>query len=202
MSASKSSVSEPHAAVAALLKPGAHGATGGQPVKFAVRDVDIVQVLARKGRAEDAAAALAASHGIELPGPTRAAGGDALAALWVQPDGWFLIAPRGAEGALARAVKEAVGDAAAVIDQTHGRSIITLSGARAAWVLAKECRIDLHGPGFGPGRVASTTIAHLACTVHQRDTVPTYDLIVFTTFARYFIEAMTHAAEETGYVVT
>ncbi|MCX7380371.1 MAG: hypothetical protein NT133_02905 [Alphaproteobacteria bacterium] len=196
------SVSEPHAAVAALLKPGAHGATGGQPVRLAVRDVDIVQLLARKGRAEDAAAAIKAAYGFDLPSPGRSAGGDALAALWVQPDGWFLIAPRGAEGALARAVKAAVGDAGSVIDQTHGRSVITLSGARATWVLAKECRVDLHPAAFGPGRVASTQIAHLACTIHQRDAAPTYDLIVFTTFAKSFMESLTHAAEETGYVVS
>ena len=195
------SVSEPHKAVAAMLTPGRHGASGGAPVRLAVRDVDIVMVLGRKGRAADLAAAVKAAYGIDLPGPTRAVETADLAALWVQPDGWFMIAPRGAEGALARGLKAAVGDAASVVDQTHGRSVITLAGARAAWVLAKECRVDLHPAAFGPGRVASTQIAHLACTIHQRDAAPSYDLIVFTTFARSFVEALTHAAEETGYLV-
>lgn len=194
------SASEPHAAMAAMLKPGAHGATAGHPVHIAVRDVDIVQLLARKGRAADLAAAIQSAHGLDLPAPGRASGGDALSALWTQPDGWFLIAPRGAEGALARAVKQAAGDAGSVIDQTHGRTVVTLSGPRAPWVLAKECRLDLHPDAFGPGRVASTRMAHLTCTLHQRDATPRYDLIVFTTFARDFLESLTHAAEETGYI--
>jgi sarcosine oxidase gamma subunit len=31
--------------------------------------------------------------------------------------------------------------------------------------------------------------------------VPSYDLIVFSTFLTSFLESLTHAAEETGYVV-
>jgi sarcosine oxidase subunit gamma len=88
-----------------------------------------------------------------------------------------------------------------VIDQSHGRSVVSTSGARAAWVLAKSCRVDLHGSVFGPGRVASTQVFHLGVTIHQTDAVPSYDLIVFSTFLTSFLESLTHAAEETGYVV-
>jgi sarcosine oxidase subunit gamma len=169
-------------------------------VAIAVSATDVVQVLARKGRAADLAAALRTAFGLELPAPGHAANGQNLTALWIQPDGFFLIAPSGPEGALARSVKAACGDAASVIDQTHGRSVITLSGARARWVLSKFCRVDLHPGAFGPGSVASTQIAHLACTIHQRDAVPSYDLIVFTTFRKSFLESLTHAAEDTGAV--
>ena len=76
-----------------------------------------------------------------------------------------------------------------------------LSGERAAWVLGKLCRIDLHPRAFGPGRVASTPVAGLSCVVHQRDATPSYDLVVFSTFTRSFAELLAHAADETGYVV-
>ena len=165
---------------------------------IAVSATDVVQVLARKGRAPDHVAALRAAFGLELPAPGRAATGANLTALWIQPDGFFLLGPSGPEGALARAVKAACGDTASVIDQTHGRSVVTLSGANARWVLAKFCRVDLHPSVFGPGSVASTQIAHLACTIHQRDAVPSYDLIVFTTFRKSFLESLAHAAAEAG----
>lgn len=191
------SVSEPHAAAAAFLSPGRHGATDGEPVRLAVRDADIVQLLARKDQGATVIAAIKASLGIDLPDSQHAVTLGSTSAIWLQPEGWFLIAPRGEEGALARRVKDAVGPAGSVIDQTHGRTILTLSGARAPWVLAKHCRIDPRD--LAPGRSASSIVAHAACTIHAHD--GGFDLIVFTTFARDFIDMMAHAAEETGYVV-
>jgi sarcosine oxidase subunit gamma len=111
----------------------------------------------------------------------------------------MLLAPRGPEGALARAVKSAVGDAGSVVDQSHGRSVIGLAGASAPRVLASLCRIDLHPRAFGPGRVAVTPLAGLSGILHQRDAVPSYDLIVFATLSRWFAAALLHAAEEAGY---
>ena len=184
-----------------LLRPGVYGAPSDPAVRIGQRSVDIVQVFARKGRAADLSARIATTYGLTLPPPGRAAEGPKVTALWIQPDGWMLTSPRGYEGALARNLKSAAGDAASVVDQTHGRSIFTLSGKRATWVLGKIALIDLHPSVFGPGSVASSPVAHLACTIHCRDDAPSYDLTVFTTFARSFIEHLTHAAEETGYVV-
>ena len=184
-----------------LLRPGVYGASGDQPVRIGQRSVDILQVFARKGRAADIAERIASAYGLTLPSSGRVAEGPKVTALWIQPDAWMLTAARGYEGALARNVKSAVGDAASVVDQTHGRSIYTLSGNRAPWVLGKIALIDLHPSVFGPGSVASSPVAHLACTIHCRDDLPTYELTVFTTFARSFIEHLTHAAEETGYIV-
>jgi sarcosine oxidase subunit gamma len=184
-----------------VLRPGRHGAEGANAVTIALPPSDIVQLIARKGRSADLAAAVQAACGLALPGPGCAAGAGELTALWIQPDGWFVTAPRGAEGALARTLKAAAGDAGSVVDQSHGRTLVTLAGGGARWVLSKECRVDLHPSAFAPGQVASTQIAHLGCTIHQADDAPTYRLIVFTTFLRSFLEALTHAAGETGYFV-
>jgi len=161
----------------------------------------VVQLAARKGRAADLTARLQEALGIALPGAGKAANGGDMAALWIQPETWMLLAPHGIEGACARRVKDAAGDAGSVVDQTHGRSVFILSGTRAAWVLNKLCRIDLHRSAFAAGSVAATPVGGLACVVHQSEPA-TYELVVFTTFLRSFAEMLTHAADEVGYVIT
>ena len=177
------------------------GASGDGAVHIGERRCDVVQVLARLGRADAVVVALRAGFGVDLPQPGHAAVAATFVVLWIQPDAWLLVASRGPEGALARSVKAACGDAASVVDQTHGRCVISLSGERAAWVLGKLCRLDLHARAFGPGRAVVSPVAGLSCVVHQRDSAPSYDLVVFTTFARAFVASLTHAAEETGYIV-
>jgi sarcosine oxidase subunit gamma len=183
------------------LAPGRHGAPGTDPVRIAVEPRGVVQLAARKDRAGDLAARVQAGLGIALPGAGHAGYGDDMAALWVQPEAWMLLAPHGIEGACARRIKDAAGDAGSVVDQTHGRSVFTLSGSRAAWVLNKLCRIDLHPSAFATGSVAATPVGGLACVVHQ-SAAATYELVVFTTFLRSFAEMLTHAADEVGYVIT
>jgi sarcosine oxidase subunit gamma len=68
-------------------------------------------------------------------------------------------------------------------------------------MLSRGCRVDLHPRAFGPGRAASTMIAHVGCLVHQVDDAPSYDLVVFSTFAQTFLEWLLHAAAEDGLVV-
>jgi len=109
------------------------------------------------------------------------------------------VAPPAAEGAFARTIKAACGDAGSVVDQTHGRAVFSLAGPNARYVLQKLCRLDLHPRVFGPNRVATTPIAEIACLLHQRDDFSTYDLIVFSTFATHFAAALTHAAAGVGY---
>lgn len=192
---------EPVSPLGTALLPGRHGAAGDGAVHIAERRCDLVQVHARKGRADSVAAAMLAGFGVDLPKPGHAAEGATFAALWIQPGAWLLMAPQGAEGALAGSVKAICGDAASVVDQTHSRCVISLSGGRASWVLGKLCRLDLHARAFGPGRAAVSPVAGLSCVLHQRDAAPSYDLVVVATFARSFVASLTHAAEETGYIV-
>ena len=90
---------------------------------------------------------------------------------------------------------------AAVEDQSHGRTTIRLSGPSSRAMLSRGCRVDLHPRAFGPGRAASTMIAHVGCLVHQVDDAPSYDLVVFSTFAQTFLDWLLHAAAEDGLVV-
>jgi heterotetrameric sarcosine oxidase gamma subunit len=184
-----------------MLVPGRHGAAGDDPVRIGRRHCDLVQLAARKGRVDDLAAAMRAAYRLELPPPGHAAVAGDIAALWQQPNAWMLVAPPAAEGTFARAVKAACGDAGSVVDQTHGRVVLTLAGRNARRVLQNLCRLDLHPRVFGPHRVAATPMAEVACLLYQRDDVPSFDLIVFSTFATHFAGALTHAAAGIGYEI-
>ena len=85
------------------------------------------------------------------------------------------------------------------MDQSHGRAVLRLAGARARDVLAKGCRLDLHPRVFVPGMCAQTVIAQIGVLLHQRDEIPTYDLYVLAGYALDFLEWLTSSAAEFGY---
>jgi len=165
------------------------------------RRLSLVQVMARKGRDADVQAAIRNAFGLELPAPLRAATSATTTAIWIQPGMWMLSAAGHAEGAMARLVKEATGDAASIVDQTHGKTVITLSGAKARDVMAKGCRLDLHVRAFKPGHSAVTQVAHIGCMLRQTDEIPSYELLVPSSFAETFFGWLTHAAAEFGYEI-
>ncbi len=184
-----------------ILVSGRHGAAGDDPVRICVRRRDLVQLSARRDRAADLERAVRGALHLELPEPGYASNGGAMSALWLQPNAWMLVAPTADEGEFARTVKAACGDAGSIVEQTHGRTVLTLAGRNARRVLAKLCRLDLHRRAFTPGRVATTRMAEIACTLHQCDETPSYELVVLSTYAAHFAAALTHAAAEVGYEV-
>ena len=99
-------------------------------------------------------------------------------------------------GELLEALQSAVGDLAAVVDQSHGRCGLRLSGYRAREVMAKNTAIDLHERAFHPGQCASTSVAHMSAMVIQIDDTPTYDLFVARSLARSFAHAIEQACHE------
>jgi sarcosine oxidase subunit gamma len=185
---------------ASLLVSGRHGAPGPDPVRLAAPLRDIVQVAARRDGAAALAEAVRTAFGLDLPPAGHTAVAGDVAALWVQPQTWMLVAPAGDEGELARRLKAACGDAASVVDQSHGRCVLRIEGAQAASVLARICRVDVHPRAFGPGRVASTPVGDLPCVLHQTDAEPSFEMIVFSTYIESFLDALTEAAAAVGYV--
>ncbi len=186
---------------ASLLLPGRHGAPGPGPVRIAALRRDIVQIAARKGRAMDLARSLRDAFALDLPAAGRSTAAGSLSALPIQPGAWLIVAPPLGEGALARRLRDAGGDAGATVDQSHGRCVLSLAGGRARDVLARLCRVDLHPSAFGPGCVAMTPVADLPCVLHQSDAEPCFEVIIVTTFAGSFVHALTDAAATTGYEI-
>lgn len=164
---------------------GRFGADRGAPgAAFSVRHpLSIVTIIARAGQGQATADALKGHN-----------------AQWAGPDQYFVIAEGRGEGALYRELRAALAGLASVIDQSHGRVIIRVSGPKARAVLAKGTPVDLHSDEFPVGKSALTQMAHVG--VHlTRVAGDTYDLSVFRGFSESFWEWITEQAEEFGYMV-
>src|SRR5580704_6432428 len=72
--------------------------------------------------------------GLEVPlAPCRAARTDAIAALWLGPDEWLLLAPGTDGAAIAEGLRAALADRPhSLVDIGHRQAAIVLRGARAA----------------------------------------------------------------------
>lgn len=188
--------------LAPAWKPGRHGAVNGaEPVVISRRAVEMVQLTARAAARPSTAGALQSIAGVAWPEPGQASAGSAgAAAIWLDPDSCLLTRSWISEGGLYREVRQGAPDCA-VVDQSHGKSVLRIAGVNAPAVLAKGCRIDLHPRVFGSGGTAVTPIARINCVLHQVDAVPTFDLILPATLARAFLEWLEMSAAEFGYVL-
>jgi len=160
-----------------------------------------IQVLAFNGKHPDVAAAIGSAVGIKCsmqPGIVNSDGKTQVC--WNGPNSWMIVcsdAETGrAPGELLKTLQNAVGDLGAVVDQSHGRCGLRLSGSRARQVMAKNTAIDLHPRAFGPGQCVMTSVAHMNATIIQVDDTPAYDLFVIRSLARSFAHAIEHACQE------
>lgn len=156
----------------------------------------IVDVAARRGRTADLAAAMRGELGLDLPPPGRFAEAGDVTVVWIRPETWLMLAPRGVEGELARRLTAAAGDAGSIVDQSHGKTRLRLAGGSARQVLAKGCRLDLHPSAFTTGQAAVTPMAQIAAVLLQRDETPAYELVVGSSFAVPFLQWLTESAAE------
>ena len=165
------------------------------------KNLTAIQVLAYAGQYETAAAAIGKALDIDCPVvPGSFGSNDHTQVIWNGPNSWMIIASDEKSGSnsnqLLMALKKEVGDLAAVIDQSHGRCGLRLSGKHARAVMAKNCAIDLHPRAFKAGNCALTSVAHMSTLVVQLDDTPSYDLFVARSLARSFVHAIEHACRE------
>lgn len=165
------------------------------------RALTAIQVLTFKGRHAQAAAAIGGALGIDCSTEPGVCTHDGITqVIWNGPNSWMVVASDTeagrAPGELLQTLEQALGDLGAVVDQSHGRCAMRLSGAHARRVMAKNTAIDLHPRAFGPGRCALTSVAHMNATIVQLDETPTYDLFVARSLARSFAHAIEQACRE------
>lgn len=149
-----------------------------------VSGLTLASVSALRGREADLVEAVRAAYGVELPTtPKRVASNDA-AFVWAGPGKWL---------AAATAPTDFAALPAAVADQSSGRSVLRISGARTRELLATLVALDLHPRAFGPGDAALTHAASIAVHLWQIDETPTYEIAVFRSTAatlwRWIVEA-------------
>jgi heterotetrameric sarcosine oxidase gamma subunit len=167
-------------------------------------DLTIASFAAGKGKADDLKAAIRAAYGVELPTtPERIVAKD-VAFIWYGPDQWLAVAERGAGSGpgsvsgrdLEIELKKVATGLAAVVDQSDGRAVIRISGARARDVLAKGLPIDLHPRAFKANGVAITHASHIGVILWQLGAEPTYEIAMFRSFADSFTHWLKDSAAE------
>jgi methylglutamate dehydrogenase subunit D len=188
--------------LADIAVQGRFGAGKGAPgVTLGVRHpVSIVTLIARKEQAQALSAAMAQHYEAGCPQPGQSAQGRGITLHWCGAEQWYALADDRPEGVLYRELRARLQGLAACSDQSHGRVILSISGARASNVLAKGTPVDLHPRAFGPGQCAVTQMAHVG--VHLAQIGPDdFELSLFRGFSESFWEWLTEQAEEFGYLV-
>ena len=165
------------------------------------KSLTVIQVLAYANQYQAAAAAISKALGIECPASPGICNTNKHTQIaWNGPNSWMIIASgegtKRKPGELLRSLQKAVGNLGAVVDQSHGRCGLRLSGKHARKVMAKNTSIDLHPLAFAPGQCALTAVAHMSALVIQVDDAPSYDLFVARSLARSFAHAIEHACHE------
>ena len=165
-----------------VAKLGRFGAAAVNPgvVLSVVHPVTLAAVVARKGKSKAVANALKLMRSASI----RAAG----------PDQYFV------EGVATSDLKYKLGVNASVIDQSHGRVAMCVSGPRCRDVLARGTPVDLHHEHFLVGQSAMTQIAHIGVQL-TRTGEDEFMISVFRSFSESLWEWLAHSAAQFGYEV-
>ncbi len=105
---------------------------------------------------------------------------------------WFLAGLEGMDEQVSAGLKTADGS---LIDLSHGRTCLRVSGPKAEWVLSKLYAIDFALAAFRAGTGLSTAHHSIFTQIYRHDEV-TFDLFVFRSLARSFWHTLQRAAEE------
>jgi heterotetrameric sarcosine oxidase gamma subunit len=183
-----------------VVAAGRHGRRTGDPgvIVSELRGVGLATVTARKGRREALLDAARSAFGVELPSEPRCVTAREMAFIWSGPDQWLACRyPTPAQGMEAALLKPLAG-LAAIVDQSHGRTVLRVTGPRVRDALAKGLAIDLHPREFKTGYAAVTAVAHIAVHFWQTDDRPTYELAVPRGFALSFWHWLGASSAEYG----
>jgi sarcosine oxidase subunit gamma len=182
---------------------GRHGRRWGDAGVIAteVRDVGLATITARNGASRALEETALAAFGIALPPARRRAAGRDLAFIWSGPDQW-LACSRPAPAAGMEAQLAPLAGLAAIVDQSHARTLLRIRGERVRDALAKGVAIDLHPRAFQAGDAAVTAVAHIGVHLWQLDDAPAYELAAPRGFALSFWHWLATAAAEYGLELT
>ena len=179
--------------------PGRYGRRTGAAGVIAseVRGAGLATITARNDRGAVVAEAARLAFAVELPRTPKVAEGKGIAFIWCGPDQWLAYRrtspPEGMESLLVSLASDA-----AVVDQSHGRTILRVAGPRVRDALAKGVAVDLHPRVFKARDTAITLVSHIAVQLWQVDEQPTYEFAVARSLAQSFWHWLGSSAAEFG----
>ena len=181
---------------AARARPGSDA--GGAGVTLAERrPLAVLQISAFAATMDDAGARLSAALGLALPAPNRYSGEAHCTLRATGPGIWQVV---GDDGALptAASLRAALAGVATVVDLTHARTALVVSGPLAARTLAKHCGMDLDPARFPTGSATNTRFGHIGMTLARTDDRPGFEVLVFRGYGEFVFEALAEAGAEFG----
>ena len=187
-----------------VAKADRHDSLPGEPgVTIALRTaIALSTVMARRDRKDALARRVQAAFGFDLPFSPRRVAMGAVSFVWAGPGHWLVVA-EGVNGCeLEARLRAELSGLALVSDQSDGRAVVRVSGARARSALAKGVPLDLHPLAFSPGDAAVTTVAHVGVHFWQVDEVPTYEFAVFRSFTPAFWQWLVDSSAEFGLAIS
>jgi methylglutamate dehydrogenase subunit D len=133
---------------------------------------------------------------VELPATPLRRAASPVAFAWAGPGRWLAECEAENGDRFEARLRSALGDLAAVSDQSDSRAILRISAARARDVLAKGLPIDTHPSVMQPGSVVLSAIGHIGVHLWQVDDAPTFDCAVARSYARDFLRWIETASAE------
>jgi len=163
-----------------------------------VTDLAIVSVATPNGGAAALAAAVEAAYATALPavGRSTRSNVDDVRILGLAPDQCFLIF-RLAEPFAVGQVRDRLGEAAYLTDQSDSWAALQVSGSDSRAVLERICPVDLHPAAFAEGHVTRTVMEHLGVIILCQGE-DDYLLLSARSSAASFLHAVQTSAENTA----
>lgn len=169
-----------------------------------IRNFDLVQLMARRGKAAELAKEAKARFGVAPPDAPKAIQASDATLIWSGPDQFFVLSNGGKH--TTQTLTPAFSGSASLSDQSHARVLISISGVKARTMLAKLSSIDLHPTTFPVGAAAATSMDHTSVTLwrgnDRTDGQAVFNLLVFATFAESLWHTMLDSAAEYGVAIS
>ena len=123
---------------------------------------------------------------------------DGLLVAGSRPDEWLVLGSEGESDRLLRSLPAA--GHVSVLDWTHARAALRLTGVPATSALEKVCSLDWSDPMTPDGAVTSASVAKVTCDIvrNDRDDMPSYLVLCDRSLGQYLYDALADAAAEFG----
>ena len=136
-----------------------------------------------------------ASHQMDTPfGTSRTEEG--VLVIGQRPDEWIILGPAAASRALVDGLDRS--GHVSVIDHTHSRALLRLTGTRATSVLEKLCSLDWSDHMTPDGAAVSAPVARVTCDIvrNDQDGAPSYLISCDRSYGQYLFDTILEAAHE------
>ena len=163
--------------------------------------VSLASVMARKGQHDALSLNVREAFGLNLPVSPMGVTDGSTAFVWAGPGHWLAVAENDDPLTFEARLRARLQSCASICGLSDGRSIIRICGPNARDALAKIVPIDLHPREFAPGHAAVTLAGHIGIHLWQIDAIPSYDIVMFRSFAAALWQSLIESSEEFGLAV-